>query len=64
MDGQITIFNFLQVAALWKYDFDLGIAFCCPKCKRFICSSGNCRCGINIDLDKPKKRYNGKMLFD
>ena len=48
-------------AALWKYDKDLGIAFFCPDCKKFVCRSGKCECGTEIDLSLPKIKYEGKV---
>ena len=66
MEGQLSIFDFIKTdkaAALWKYDTDLGIAFFCPDCKRFICSSGKCKCGTEINLNKPKKKYSGKIRW-
>lgn len=51
-------------AALWKYDSELGIAYVCPDCKRFVCSSSNCDCGTEIDLGLPKTQYSGKVNWD
>jgi len=51
-------------AALWKYDIELGIAYVCPDCKRFVCSSSKCDCGSEINLDLPTKRYRGKVNWD
>lgn len=50
-------------AALWKYDKELGIAFLCPDCKRFIYATGKCKCGSEIDLSLPKAKYKGKVKF-
>ena len=47
-------------AALWKYNKELGIEFLCPDCKRFVCVSGKCECGSEIDLSLPKIEYEGK----
>mgnify|MGYP001414010227 CR=1 FL=1 len=63
MDGQLSIFD-LTRAAIWKYDNELGIAYFCPDCKRFICSSGKCKCGNYVDLDLPKKQYKGKVNWN
>jgi len=47
---------------LWKYDNELGIAYFCPNCKRFICGEEVCECGQELDYNKPKK-YTGKVKF-
>ena len=52
-----------MIAALWKYDKELGIAFFCPDCKKFVCKSGKCECGSEIDLSLPKTKYTGKVKF-
>ena len=51
-------------AALWKYNNELGIAYICPNCHRFVCSSDYCDCGTLINLDLPKKQYFGKVRWD
>ncbi|MDF2609065.1 MAG: hypothetical protein K0R92_539 [Lachnospiraceae bacterium] len=51
-------------AALWKYDGELGIAYFCPDCKRFVCSDGKCDCGTEIDLSLPKTKYCGKVKWE
>ena len=51
----------LKKAALWKYDRELGIAYFCPDCKKFICVSGTCECGAEIDLSLPALKYTGKV---
>lgn len=34
----------------WKYDDELGIAYFCPNCKKFLCSNeAKCECGQEID---------------
>lgn len=48
---------------LWKYDKELGIAYFCSDCKSFICVSGKCKCGSEIDLSLPAIKYNGKVKF-
>jgi len=53
----------MKKAALWKEDEELGIAFFCPDCKTFICASGNCDCGTEVDLSLPKIKYEGKVKF-
>lgn len=50
-------------AALWKHDKELGIAFFCPDCKKFVCVSGKCKCGAEIDLSLPATAYQGKVKF-
>lgn len=50
-------------SALWKYDKELGIAFLCSDCKKFICVSGKCECGAKINLSMPKIKYTGKVKF-
>ena len=44
----------MKKAALWKEDKELWIAFFCPDCKNFICVSGKCVCGTEVDLNLPK----------
>lgn len=51
----------MKKAALWRYDKELGIAFFCPGCKRFMCFSGKCECGSEIDISLPKTKYTGKV---
>lgn len=55
--------NYYKKAALWKEDPELGIAFFCPDCKTFICASGKCDCGTEVDLNLPKIKYEGKVRF-
>lgn len=50
-------------APLWKYDCELGIAFFCPSCKRFVCIFGKCKCGEEIDLSIKAVKYHGKVKF-
>ena len=50
-------------AALVKLDKELGYAYFCPDCKRFICTSGKCKCGTEIDLDLPVIPYKGKVKW-
>ena len=52
------------VAAVWKYDSVLGYTSFCPGCHRFVCISGKCKCGVDIDLNLPQKRYYGKVRWD
>ncbi|WP_394884964.1 hypothetical protein [Clostridium butyricum] len=41
---------------LWKYDDELGIAYFCPMCKKFLCGNENkCSCGQKINWSSPKK---------
>jgi len=51
-------------AALEKIDNELGIAYICPNCHIFVCSSDYCDCGTLINLDLPKKQYFGKVRWD
>ena len=51
-------------AALWKYNDQLGIAYVCPDCHRFVCSSNKCDCGTLIDLELPATQYRGKVRWD
>lgn len=55
--------NYYKKAALWKEDPELGVAFFCPDCKTFICASGKCDCGTEVDLNLPKIKYEGKVRF-
>lgn len=52
------------MAAVWKYDKELGIAYFCSHCKHFVCASGMCQCGTMIDLELPKKRFRGRVYFE
>ena len=52
------------MAAVWKYDKELGIAYFCSHCKHFVCASGMCQCGAVIDLELPKKRFRGRVYFE
>lgn len=48
---------------LWKYDSELGIAYFCPECKKFLCSEVQvCECGQEISWENPKK-YKGKVKW-
>lgn len=49
--------------ALVKEDKELGYAFFCPDCKRFVCVSGKCKCGTSIDLSLPKIKYTGSVKW-
>lgn len=52
-------------AALWKYDVELGIAYFCPDCKRFVCTDSiPCDCGTEINLDLEKQEYKGKVSWN
>lgn len=51
-------------APVWKEDSELGIAFFCPDCKRFVCMDGKCKCGAEIDLSLPSKKYTGKVKWE
>lgn len=51
------------VPAVWKEDKNLGIAFFCSNCKRFVCSSGSCDCGKYVDINLPKRKYNGPVKW-
>ena len=53
----------IKRAALVKIDKELGYAYFCPNCKRFICTSGKCKCGTYIDLDLPAIPYKGKVKW-
>jgi len=50
---------------LWKYDTELGVAYFCPKCKKFLCSSTEkkCKCGQKINWDK-KDEYKGRVKWN
>ncbi|EQB4335446.1 hypothetical protein ACYJ2V_001133 [Clostridium botulinum] len=47
---------------LWKYDKELGIAYFCPHCKKFLCSEQKCECGQEIDWDG-QDEYKGKVKW-
>ncbi len=48
---------------LWKYDNELGIAYFCPKCKKFLCDNEKkCECGQEINWNK-KYEYKGKVKW-
>lgn len=53
----------MKKAALEKIDKELGYAYFCPDCKRFVCVSGKCKCGTEVDLNLPKIRYEGKVKW-
>lgn len=53
-----------KTAAVWKYDNELGTAYFCSKCHRFVCSNGLCDCGADIDLNLPKEQYHGKVNWE
>lgn len=49
---------------LWKYDPELGWAYFCPNCKKFLCSKQNkCDCGQEIDWNHSVE-YKGKVKWD
>lgn len=50
-----------KVAAVWKEDADLGIAYFCSRCYRFVCSNGKCDCGAYVDLNLPMEHYTGRV---
>lgn len=54
----------MAAAALMKQDKELGYAYFCPTCKRFICVSGKCKCGTEVDLELPKIKYEGKVRWE
>lgn len=49
---------------LWKYDSELGIAYFCPNCKKFLCDSSKkkCECGQEINWVK-KDEYKGPVKW-
>ena len=44
-----------MLKALWKEDKELGIAYFCPKCKTFICTSYCYKCKQEVDTDNAEK---------
>lgn len=38
-----------KVPAVWKEDKELGIAYFCNICHRFVCSNMKCDCGADIE---------------
>lgn len=48
---------------LWKYDQELGIAYFCPNCKKFLCGhEERCECGQEINWDS-KDEYKGPVKW-
>lgn len=48
---------------LWKYDSELGWAYFCPNCKKFLCGhEKKCECGQEINWDN-KVEYRGKVKW-
>jgi len=57
IDGQLNVFKHLKTNILWKYDNELGIAFYCPNCKKFICAGQKCEhCRQSLNWNK-KDRF-------
>ncbi len=56
--------NAVPAPAVWKKDAELGIAFFCSKCHRFVCSTGYCDCGAYVNLNLPKEEYKGKAKWE
>ena len=54
----------LLKAPLWKEDYILGYAFCCPDCKRAAWGSGTCKCGTEICFDLPHVYYTGRIKWE
>lgn len=49
---------------LVKTDPELGYAYFCPVCKRFLCSGDSCQfCGASIDWAAEKVVYSGKVKW-
>jgi len=49
---------------LWKYDNELGIAYFCPECKKFLCGNEKkCECGQEINWNSSDK-YKGKVRWN
>ena len=50
---------------LWKYDKELGIAYFCPNCKKFLCTARNkcIYCGQRINW-RTKESYKGKVEWE
>ncbi len=50
---------------LWKYDFELGIAYFCPHCKTFVCSENHIcpHCSEGIDWNQ-KEKYTGRVKWN
>jgi hypothetical protein len=54
----------MKKSILWKYDKELGIAFFCPQCKKFLCSNEEeCECGQKIDWEN-EVEYKGKVKWN
>ena len=51
-----------MLKALWKYDKELGIAYFCPKCKRFICMNYCYNCKEKVDTSNAEK-YDGRVKW-
>lgn len=48
---------------LCKYDTELGWAYFCPNCKKFLCSQvSKCDCGQEINWSNPIQ-YKGKVKW-
>lgn len=48
---------------LWKYDSELGWAYFCPNCKKFLCChEKKCECGQEISWDNPVQ-YKGNVKW-
>ncbi len=48
---------------LWKFDSELGIAYFCPGCKKFLCDNEKkCECGQEINWDSSYE-YKGKVRW-
>lgn len=52
------------IPAVWKKDAELGVAYFCSKCHRFVCSTGYCDCGAYVDLNLPKVEHKGKVKWE
>lgn len=53
-----------SVPAVWKEDRELGYAYFCSVCHRFVCMSGKCKCGAYVDLELPKEHYTGRVKWE
>jgi len=53
-----------RVPAVWKEDKELGIAYFCSVCHRFVCSDGKCDCGAYVDMSLPKEHYEGRVRWE
>lgn len=47
---------------LWKYDSELGWAYFCPNCKKFLNGEKKCDCGKEIDWSH-SVQYKGKVKW-